>query len=62
MDKTILDLNNPHHKLLVGTLAMFVDDFGYSPRELFQLMEDVKRNTWHAFQEIANEKARSGEQ
>lgn len=60
MDKTTLNLSNPHHRMLVGTLAMFVDDFGYSPRELYGLIENSKKQLWFTFQEMANEKA-SGE-
>lgn len=56
MKKTVFNAGNVHHQMLAGMLTMFVDDFGYTPRELFELMESIKRETWHALQEIAKEK------
>jgi hypothetical protein len=53
--KTKLDIKNPQHQILVGTLTMFIDNFGYSPRELFELIEDSKNQLWFTFQEMANE-------
>ena len=55
-DKTVFNIKNPHHQVLVGTLLMFVDDFGYSPRELFALIESSKNQLWFTLQEMANEK------
>jgi hypothetical protein len=46
MSKTKLDLERLEHQLLVGTLSMLIDDFGYSPRELFILLDDCKRRLW----------------
>lgn len=43
MDKTKLDMNNQHHQMLVGILSMFVDDWGYTTRELFELMNDSQK-------------------
>lgn len=56
MDKTKLDINNPHHQLLVGTLSMFVDDFGYTTRELFELMDHSQSQLWSALVEMEKEK------
>jgi hypothetical protein len=56
MDKTKLDINNKHHQLLIGTLSMFVDDFGYTTRELFELMNDSQKQLWSALVEIEKEK------
>ena len=56
MDKTKLDENNPQHKLLIATLAMFVDDFGYTTRELFELMDHSKKQLWSALIEMEKEK------
>jgi hypothetical protein len=55
MSKTKLNLERPEHQLLVGTLSMLVDDFKYTPRELFELIEDSKNKLWFTFQEMANE-------
>lgn len=55
MDKTKLNENNPHHQILIAVMAAFVDDYGYSPRELFALMDHAKNQTFHALTEIANE-------
>jgi hypothetical protein len=57
MDKTKLDMNNPHHQVLVSVMATFVDDYGYSPRELFALMDHAKNQTWSALSEIAQDRA-----
>lgn len=56
MGKTRFNINNPHHRLLAGTLSMFIDDFGYSPRELYELIDSAKKALWHTFREMANEK------
>lgn len=54
--KTKLDQNDPHHRLLIGTLAMFIDDFGYTTRELFRLLDSSKSQLWHSFVQMENEK------
>ncbi|EST56789.1 hypothetical protein T458_05155 [Brevibacillus panacihumi W25] len=59
--KTVFDAGNMHHQMLAGIMTMFVDDFGSTPRELLELMESAKRETWHALQEIAKEKRLSDE-
>lgn len=55
-DKTKLDINNKHHQLLIGTLSMFVDDFGYTTRELFSLMDHSQKQLWHGLKEMEIEK------
>ena len=55
--KTKLDPKNPQHQVLIGTLAMFVDDFGYTTKELYALMNDSQKQLWHALIEIENENA-----
>lgn len=55
MDKTKLDLKNPHHQILVSTLSLFIDEYGYTPRELIELLDDTKRQTFHAFVEMHKE-------
>lgn len=56
MSKTVLDINDPHHQLLVGMMAMFVDDFGYKPRDLYILLDDCKRQLFGGLQEIHSER------
>ncbi|SFA51010.1 hypothetical protein SAMN05192569_102838 [Parageobacillus thermantarcticus] len=56
MNKTKLDLNRFEHQLLAGIITAFVDDFGYTPREVFELLNDTKQQMWHALSEIANQK------
>lgn len=51
-----LDENNVHHQMLVGVFAMFVDDYGYSPRELFLLIDDAKLKTFHSLRELHKER------
>ena len=55
-DKTKFRAGNVHHQMLAGMFTMFVDDFGYTPRELFALVESTKNETWFALQDIAKEK------
>lgn len=50
------DENNIGHQILVGTIAALVDDFGYTPRELFELIEDVKKQTFFTLLEMSKEK------
>lgn len=56
MDKTRLDINNPHHQMLIGILTMFVDDFGYHPRELLELLDHTKSQLYFGLVDIYNEK------
>lgn len=58
MNKTKLDINNPHHQMLIGILSMFVDDFGYTTRELFELMNDSQKQLWSALVDIEKEKTK----
>lgn len=56
MDKTRLDINNPHHQMLIGILTMFVDDFGYHPRELLELLDHAKSQLYFSLVDMYNEK------
>jgi len=56
MNKTKLDMNNPQHQILIAVLAKFVDDFGYTTRELFELMNDSQKQLWSGLVEIEKEK------
>jgi hypothetical protein len=55
-NKTKLDINNKHHQHLVGILSLFVDEYGYSVRELYQLMDNCQNQLWVALKEIEEEK------
>lgn len=61
MNKTKLDVNNPHHQHLIVVLAMFVDDFGYTTRELFELMNDSQKQLWSTLVEIEIERRNRNE-
>lgn len=47
-----LELNNLNHQLIVAALTSMVDDEGLSPHEVFEVLEDIKRKTFHALLEI----------
>ncbi|PZX07929.1 hypothetical protein C7437_1011051 [Psychrobacillus insolitus] len=55
MSKTKLDLNDKHHQLLIATLSAFINDFGYSPREMYELLENTRRQTFNTFMEMHRE-------
>lgn len=55
MPKTKLDLNNPLHQIIVGTLVSLVENQKYTAREVFELMEDVKNQTFFSLLEIQKE-------
>ena len=52
---TKFDQNNIGHQILVGSMAALVDDFGYTPRELFELIEDAKKQTYFTLLEMSKE-------
>lgn len=55
MDKTKLNENDPAHRLLIATLATLVDDFGYTAREVYQLVEHSKKRLFFTLQELERE-------
>ncbi|UAW07755.1 hypothetical protein PVJ1_00021 [Psychrobacillus phage PVJ1] len=55
MVQTKLDIQDPHHQILIAVFTSFVEDYGYKPRELFELLEDAKRQTFFALTEIHRE-------
>lgn len=59
MDKTKLNEHDPQHRLLMGILTTFVERFGYSSRELFQLLEDAKNELYFPLKEIHSEKEKN---
>ncbi len=51
-----LDLDNRNHQIIVAALASLVEDEGHSPRDVMALLEDIKKNTFHALMEISRER------
>jgi len=58
MNKTKFNLSRYDHQLVACVLTMLVEDFGYTTREVFELLEDAKHQMWYALNELKNEKAR----
>ncbi|KQB91908.1 MULTISPECIES: hypothetical protein [Geobacillus] len=55
-EKNKFDITRFEHQLIASTMTVLVDDFGYTPREVFELMDDAKRQLWGALAELANER------
>lgn len=55
VDKTRLDQHNPHHQKLIYIMAQFVEDYGYTPHELFQLMNHSQGMMFGALSQIHSE-------
>ena len=55
MIETKLNPDNPNHQLLIATMVTLVDDYGYHPREVFELLDDAKRQLFHGLMEIYKE-------
>ncbi|MEF3312340.1 hypothetical protein PV433_25985 [Paenibacillus sp. GYB004] len=53
--RKLMDQNNFNHKLIIAALAGMVEDDGLTPHEAFAVLEDIKRNTFHALAEIHRE-------
>lgn len=51
-----LDLTKRSHQIIVGTMASMVEDEGLTPREVFEVLEDIKNQTWPALSEIYHER------
>jgi len=50
-----IDLNNINHQLIVAGITGLVTDDGLTPREVFELLEEIKRQTFHALVQIKQE-------
>lgn len=48
------DQNDTDQQLIIGAMANLIDR-GYSPQEVFKLLDDIKENTWSALSQIASE-------
>ncbi|WP_339245236.1 hypothetical protein [Paenibacillus sp. FSL F4-0243] len=53
-EKPKLDLNNLDHQLIVAAMANMAEK-GMTPHQIFELIEDIKRNTFHSLAEISRE-------
>lgn len=53
-DKPKLDLNNLDHQLIVAAMANMAEK-GMTPHQIFELLEDIKRQTFHSLAEIRRE-------
>jgi hypothetical protein len=53
-EKPNLDLNNLDHQLIVAAMANMAEK-GMTPHQIFELIEDIKRNTFHSLAEIYRE-------
>lgn len=53
--ETKLNLENNHHRVLISIMATFVEDYGYHPRELFELMDYAKKQMFHGLLEMHKE-------
>ena len=52
MKETRLNQHNPHHQLLIACLADFITSYGYTTRELYQLMDNAKNQLFPALMEL----------
>ncbi|MNB99080.1 hypothetical protein D3C75_463460 [compost metagenome] len=50
-EKQRLDLNNFDHQLIVAAMANMAEE-GMTPHQIFELLEDIKRQTFHSLAEI----------
>lgn len=53
--ETKLNTKNNHHRLLIALYAAFVEDYGYHPRELYELIDHSKKELYFGLLEIHEE-------
>jgi hypothetical protein len=51
-----MDMNSQGVQFIIAGLAGLIDE-GYTPHEAFEILEDIKQNTFHALAEIHRENA-----
>lgn len=56
MDKPKLDLNNINVGFVITGLIGMVEDDKLTPHQAFELLDVIKRETWHALTDIMNGK------
>ncbi|MFL0365355.1 hypothetical protein ACH0BF_20315 [Pseudobacillus sp. 179-B 2D1 NHS] len=49
-----LDLNNINVGFVITGMIGMVEDDGLSPREVFMLLDEIKKQTFHALTDIKN--------
>jgi hypothetical protein len=54
MSKNNLDLNNINVGLIITGLLGMIEDDGLNPHEAFELLDEIKRQTWSALIDIKN--------
>lgn len=54
--KPEFDLNNINVGFVITGLVGMVEDDGLTPREAFQLLDEIKNQTWSALTDIKNGK------
>jgi hypothetical protein len=57
MAKREFDLKNINVGFVITGLIGMVEDEGMTPHEAFEMLEEIKRNTWHALAEIKSGRA-----
>lgn len=52
MKKLQMDQTKMSNMLVITGLLKMVEDDGLTPHEAFEVLEDIKRQTWHALSQI----------
>jgi hypothetical protein len=60
-NKNKFDINNISHGLVVTGMLRMVEEDGLTVHEVFDVLEDIKRQTWPALAEIQAERKVSHE-
>jgi hypothetical protein len=55
MKEKLLNLNSVNQQLIIAGLAGLVEEEGMSPHDAFRLLDEIKRNTFHALLQIGKE-------
>jgi len=53
-DKVKFDQSNQNQQLIIAALANMIDE-GFSARETFEVLEEIKINIWSALKELEME-------
>ena len=54
MSKVKFNQSDPNQQLIIAALANMIDE-GFSARETFQVLEDIKKNVWPGLKELEME-------
>jgi hypothetical protein len=55
VNKQRMDINKKSHQFVIVGLTAMVQEDGLTPHEAFDVLEDIKRQTWHALADIRDE-------